>query len=218
MLHKCVCDSNTRSHSRPCPAAASSHSCAQLVRSAGLPKALLWDQHGIKGSPQWQLKVVHRSSQRGCALPGRVLPIHCSLALYSLLVALAHPLFYFCCISVLMFLDPDPVLNECSTSCPLELADVWWCPVLCAGMWLSCSLSSGAISAVDSPLTLSSLSDVSSNTVLRDIIAQSFDITMHTCCYCSGKGIPGFCCWFHISALRLSPSKVSFVLILPTYL
>lgn len=158
-------------------------------------------------------------------LPGRVIPINCSLALYSLFVTLANTLSLLL-LFVLMFLDPGTVLNVRGTSCPRELADEWWCPVLHAGMWLSCSLSLGAISALDSPFALcGSLSDVNSSHVcLWDILAQSFDITpfsavtMHSCSYCSGKGIPGFCCWFHFSALRLSLSKVAFVLILPTYL
>lgn len=53
----------------------------------------------------------------------RVPAIHCSLALCSLFVALAHALLT-SAVGGLVFLDPGPALNEWGHQLPWELADV----------------------------------------------------------------------------------------------
>lgn len=131
MLHKCVFDSDTGSHSRSCTAAASSH------------------------------------SQSGCALPGRVLPILCSLALHSLFVA---PAVLF--LPLLCLCADVPWSRPSSKRVGHHLPrGVGWCVVLSvsrAGMWLSCSLSLRVISALDAPFALwRSLSDVTSSNVCK---------------------------------------------------
>lgn len=164
------------------------HSLAQLlpalspVLSQTSLLACLWLFCGTS----MELKVtaegtVHRSLQSGRALPGRVLPIYCSLAFSSLFVALAHVLFT-SAVCVLMFLDPGTVLNEWGQQLPKGIG---WCLVVSSVMsrdvaellTLFKSNLSTRCSFVSLWKPLMSLAAM----CVWSITAQSFDITLFSC-------------------------------------